>query len=530
MNNPASKVTLSQAAREKVAALMAQQNLFHGDDSLKAAAIERLIAKNEPYLSLPLLYLLAESPKMIWQRQELIPWMSINDLVCQQKSYTERDVCLMYSAAAQRYPLMLPTATLLIEFLFYEDTEISQTASEALIEAAAHYQAILHRREIVPNLTLLEMVQAREVIATALLRGVERYERLHTTSPLEAFFLVTEPQHPLPEPVLTTLWNFRVTKAIDALFQSGGKNFCFYDVMLATLNSSQKAYSRFDGEMMNLENPDFAKRFLDFVSATPTAATRRHLARWNSLSWLDEHSEFLTNIVAGRELPFLHLLFCLHLSPEKRLDFLRWCIRYFSVEGRQAILTRLSTLPTAPAFSLLLDLVVDQNPAVCAQALRQIYALKGGDVDYVFLRHCHTAEPEIRKVIYDLKPEFRVRSLLARALHDPQWHDRSMGQIVANIDPETFDFLLKTLTQNHAEYRAAGVRVLAMTGLLPRAEKKLQQLLSDRNADVRCAIAAGFKNYPSEQARTILTALTRDSDSRVATTAQSSLAFWNTKK
>lgn len=517
--------TLSDAVRHRAEHLIQSDGFVAADDKTKRSIIERLIVSGERDLSLPLLHVLAHSPFVMWRDAGMVPWDSLSTLLLNEESYHDPAVCRAYIEMASRVPLNAATAAMLTEMLFLTTPPLADDVRAAMVTAAVHYRDAAALGRATPHGSMNSSLQDYETVAAALVRGIELYPTLEATAPLEAAILISPSNAPILEHVFTVVTRYRQSSSIVTLFHSGGYDLCFYDLLMSVfLAHSHPQTAMVDDEIRRMDVPEFAQRFLDRITAMPDATLRRHLATFHSLPWLDPNNPHLATIVGPRELPFLQLVFCLSLSVAQRQELLRWAVGAFSPEGRLKVLTRLDALPDLSAFSILIDLVTDSDPNVCAQALRQIYALKGAEVDYVFLRHFRTNVPEIRQAIYDLKPEFRARALLQQALSDPNFNDKSLARIVANIDHETVSVLETALQQPQAAYRAAGLRTLSLAGLLERMEASLVPLVMDRSCEVRATLAAVLRDHtPTETSRLLLQQLAHDSDQRVAMIAFNAL-------
>ncbi|MGL4941799.1 MAG: HEAT repeat domain-containing protein [Thermoguttaceae bacterium] len=542
--------SLPEAARQRAMQLLQTHDLLTDDDHTKGRAVEQFAARPGGGWSLPLLHVLAYSPLVVWRDAGLIPWESLGELILREQSHSDAAVCRAYAKLASSVPLTAETATMLSEMLFVVPDDVAVEIRRALLSAATDYAQLVqklpsssvvrstpetgdaytyseHTNTFVVGGTTL---QDKATVSLALQRGVELYATHHNTAPLEAALIVSPQNATMVEHIFSVVWSHRQDPPIAALFTEGGHDACFYLLLLATFvapshTPTSPHIAAIDDEIRHIDNPDFAQRFLDVITAIPDATMRRHLEEFQSLPWLTPDNPHLPDIVDSRELPFLQIVFCMTLSVSGRQELLRWGLTRFSSEGRISILKRLSSLPELSAFSLLLDLVSDADPSVCAQALRQIYALKGAEVDYVFLRHLRTHSTEIREAIYDLKPEFRVRSLLQQALNDPKFNDPQLAHIVANIDHETPSVLESALRQPQAVYRVAALRTAAMAGLLQSLEPAITPLATDSSFDVRATLAMILQRQrPTDSVIAVLQQLAHDGDRRVSSIAIDALA------
>jgi HEAT repeat protein len=196
----------------------------------------------------------------------------------------------------------------------------------------------------------------------------------------------------------------------------------------------------------------------------------------------------LPGLIESYEASFVQLFTNIALPREKLIDMFRFTFAHCSVEGRRAAADALKGFPGDDFNALLLEVVNDADPIVCATVMKLIKSRNMKEVDQVISQCLKRSEPPIMQAVYDIVPDYHIESYLQKVMDLSPEEAFSRGKIVLKVDENTEKVLTTEIVSVVPVRRIAVITAISYMGLGREFQDYLCKMVhEDAETNIRAA-------------------------------------------
>ena len=211
--------------------------------------------------------------------------------------------------------------------------------------------------------------------------------------------------------------------------------------------------------------------------------------RFKEFAWIQMDNPELPEILEGLEGGFVQLITNISLPRERVIELLRYVFAKCSPEGRRVAAEAFRGFTGDDFNALIMEVVNDPDPIVCATILKIIKHRGFKDADHL-IANCvdQRSEPEVLQAVYDLMPDFHIDSYLQKVVQLTDAGAKLLGRIVRKVDPGTERVLASEITNILPVRRISAIRAFQFMGLGKENQDHLIRIIQeDDDMNVRLA-------------------------------------------
>ena len=350
----------------------------------------------------------------------------------------------------------------------------------------------------------------REWIVSELEDTVRRFGVHGMIEPVKALLIVTKKDYESFLGIMTDQHSQTVKTILDLLEHGdhGG-----YLRLLLSFVMDAGAPPLLDQIICRRKDAKFVRYLLQVIGpATLPQDIKQALKRFKDFDWLQTDNPDLPAILEGMEGGFVQLISNISLPRERVIELFRYIFAKCSPEGRRVAAESFRGFTGDDFNTLIMEVVNDPDPAVCAIILKIVKnrGFKGADQ---VIAKCieQRTEPEILQAIYDLMPDFHIDAFLQKVIQLTDTGARQLGRIVHKVDPGTDKVLESEITNILSVRRIAAIKAYQYIGLGKEKQEVIIQLMqSDDDMNVRLAACQALASVLTVEALRALKDATQD--------------------
>ncbi len=357
-------------------------------------------------------------------------------------------------------------------------------------------------------------------VLESLERSVERFRQHKRSELIEAFVVVAGASSSLLQSLLDAPHHACFQTVLDTITES--KSLGVHQLLLDFLNES-------DAPRLVLlvisrrTDKAFVTRLLALADKGFTQSARKNLKQIQSFTWLDAKGAAIISFDAEDQRRAVELISVSGICRESSLDILESVLHGGADAGRLAVCKALASLQGDRPNRLIQRALDDCNPAVQAEATRQLRErhIPGAMTKLVEL--LDSAYDEVRDAAREALGEFTFENYLSRYGTLTEEVRRSTGSLVCKVDPQAVSLLAHELESPSRSRRLRAIEIVETLGLVSQVSGALIERLQDEDHLIRAATADVLHCCDRADVRAALEEAVEDRSSAVQNAARSSL-------
>ncbi|MDR3108729.1 MAG: HEAT repeat domain-containing protein [Planctomycetaceae bacterium] len=339
-------------------------------------------------------------------------------------------------------------------------------------------------------------------LATELEGAAKRYAVHHRAEPLQALLMITKKDYPPFQSIMQDIHSAACGKVVEIL--STDEKPGYYRLLLGYIDDPDSP-GLIDSILQQKTAPQFVRNFLKVIGPNPTDEAKKSLQRFNSFDWLRLDNPDLFSLVEGNEAAFVRLITNMTIQRSLLLALFRLIFKHGGIEGRRAAAEVLRMYPGDDFNALVMDIVNDTDPIVCSHLIRIIKGRNIKDADSIVIAFANRNDETINKTIFEVMPDYRIESFVARMGQYSDSEARKIGQIVRIIDGNVQNLLGNEIASFIPLRRAIACDAIRHTGMAYDFQKELYKIAeSDDETQPRVAAIRALSEVLTKEAIVIL--------------------------
>ncbi len=255
----------------------------------------------------------------------------------------------------------------------------------------------------------------------------------------------------------------------------------------------------------------------------PSSGLARNLKRIISSDWVGKDLTWLESLDGRDQRGAIEMLLATGIPRDEVFRVIAHLGVHGTEDGRRAVATALASFASAEANLLSLTVLDDESPAVQAEALGQLRDRRLPGALPRLIELLDSPHVTVRDKARACLSEFTFPRFLAAFEFLDNDVQRSTGELVRKVDPNTLSGLTREFKAEHRERRRQALAVASAMGVLGEIEGQIISLLHDRDPQVRIAAANTLAACTSADARAALRQALVDQDPKVRLAAETSI-------
>lgn len=506
---------------ENPAAIELLRPLLAGDDlKVRGLAFEGLYIKRDPEILRELFAEFVANPER-WQN---VPQVTPERLGKMVQAVLESNDMEQIRAAVPiiRQFKIFEAMTSFVTLLESSDNDSAKFGAEGIMMLGEMFYTELLGAATPTDRSNLD--RKRQWITSELDGVAKRYSVHGFDEPIKALLLVSKKDYETFQSITADFHSSVCKRMMEILATENHPG--YYRLLLSFVDDPDSPPA-IDLILADKQEPLFVQNLLKVVGNNPDENAKKGLRRLKGFTWLRPNNPQLPELIKDLEVPFIRLITSMALPREELLALFRFMMNKGTPEGRRAAAEALRPYPGDDFNALILEVIDDPDPTVCAHLLRILKNRGVKEADAIIARCVERNSEIVNKTIYDLMPDYRIDSFLSRMGQYPESQARDYGRIVCRVDPNTVKIIGNEISSFVPLRRAIACDAARFTGLCAHFKEQLYKIgESDEEASTRAAAFRALSELLTKEAFIVLQNGTTDRSLAVREAAELAVRHW----
>jgi len=362
--------------------------------------------------------------------------------------------------------------------------------------------------------------RVRQFISTALEQSVRHFEKHERTEILEAFLILANRDNVVLKRIIEDPFNKAYLAMVEVLTSSPRRG--VMRLVLSFLDDPQAPGSTMT-VLSHRRDLTFLGHLLKKIGFEPTNIAKNNLRRIESIPWMTENREILSDLDDAEQHAAVQLATCCHLPQDDALGIMEYLLDHGTTGGRCAAAAALANFSGVEANQLALAALEDSEPRVQAAVIPNLRQRGIPGAMNRLLALVDSPLELVRTAAREQLVEFRFERFVD-AFDDLAEEVRTTtGRLVQKVDPRAAALLASEMVKQSRTRRLRAIAMTGAMGMVARMEKHLRELLKDEESLVRTEAARILSGCDGETVVDALRACLADRSAKVQQAAEESL-------
>lgn len=362
--------------------------------------------------------------------------------------------------------------------------------------------------------------RTRQHVLLALDEAFRRFDQHKRPEILEAFLMLTRPDHPSLKRVLQNPHDKAYVKIINMLSQSTRPG--IQELLLSFLDEPQPP-SAIPSIIGRRRDVPFVRRLFARFSEKPTKTMKLNARRIENFAWLTDELKILRAVSDEEQSGAVQLVMSAGISRLNAFEVVKVLIENGGPLARREASAQLKEFHGADANRLVVVCLADEDPEVRANVVGQLRERGIPGAMQRLLKLIQSSEVCIQEAARSALSEFSFDRLLTSFELLTEEVAQTTGRLVKLVDLKAIEKLTEELDSPSRTRRLRGISVAIAMGAVPDVEPVLVGMLGDEDHVIRAAVARAMVQSTSSSASQAVRDLLLDRSPSVREAAEETL-------
>jgi HEAT repeat protein len=360
---------------------------------------------------------------------------------------------------------------------------------------------------------------SRRHVLASLETSVQRFGHHKRREVMEAFLLLADRENKVLNLVLHNPHHVCFLIMADVLSKT--EQSCILRLLLSFLDDPHPPAAVLN-IISNRSDPKFVRYLLRHVGMELSATVRHNFKRIRNFAWL-RRSGMIDYLDNSGQYGLVQLVMAAGISRELAFETIKHLLLQGKLAGRREAAKALATFNGSDANALVLTALEDSDSQVQANILAHIRQRAIPGILPRLVTFMENPHHEVRRAAQRCLGEYTFARFVSSFDMLDDDVQKSTGELVKKVDPETLPLLQKELTSKNRSWRIKGLKIAVVLDLVDALEATILDLLHDGDPEVRCEAARTLAASKSPTSRQALEYAQHDNDYHVQLSAKRSL-------